>query len=766
MTSDVSPQNLAARFQAGLACHQRGQLTEARRVYEEVLEAAPTHFDALHLLGVLALQNNNPAEAAALIGKAIAANPASPLQADAYVNRASALKALKDLDAALACTDQAIVLRPDHAPAHYNRGNILRELGRLSEAIASFHASLQIAGNNAEAFYNLGLCQADLGENAGAVACFQTALELGAPPAEVHSRLAFALRALDLGAEALASFNAVIALRPKDALAYSNRGVVLQDLGRNDEALADYNAALALSPNAAAVYGNRGVLLRLQGKLEAAAADFAEAVKRRPDSAKDHYNLATTLGELKRYADADAAFTRVVELDPQYPFAFGAWLHGRMMLCAWNGYQSNVARLEEMVARGLPVTPTLALIGLSDSLALHSKAAAVWAADKCPPDASLGPIAPQAGDKIRLEYFSADFRQHPVAALSAGLFEAHDRARLEVIAFSTGSGDGDPMHRRLKAAFDRFIDVRGQSDAEIAALARSLKIDIAIDLTGYTGGARTGIFARRAAPVQVSYLGYPGTMGASFIDYMIADRTLVPATAQPFYTEKMAYLTSFQVNDRKREAPAQPFTRAALGLPEAGFVFACFNNPFKITPPVFDAWMRILKAAPGAVLFLTAEGVAAANLKREAAARGIEAARVIIGGKVPTAEYWARLRAADLFLDTFPFGAHSSASDALWAGLPLLTCAGESYAARVAASLLTALGVPELIAADRAAYEARAIALAQDAAQLGALKQRITANRLTTPLFDTSGFTRAIEAAFTEMLRRQRAGLPPDHFTV
>ena len=693
----TSAADLAANLQRGLTHHQHGRLAEARAVYEDILQSAPTHFDALHLLGVLTQQQGNAAEAARLIGAALQAHPQNA---------------------------------------------------------------------NDAALYNLGLCQSDLGDLAAAVTSFRRALDHGAEPLEIHSRLAVALRKLGRMEEALASFDAILALRPKDALTRGNRAVVLQDLGRFAEAMADFNAALALKPDAAVIYANRGILRRVQGDLEGAAADFAAAASRRPDAPKYVYNLATALGDLKRYAEADAAFTKVMELNPAYPFAFGAWLNGRMMLCDWRDYDANLARLEGMVAEGRAVTPTLALIGLSDSLALHAKAAAVWAADKCPPDDALGPIARRDGDKIRLGYFSADFRQHPVAQLAAGLFEAHDRARFEVIAFSTGPGDGDPMRRRLESAFDRFIDVRGKSDTEVAALAREIGIDIAIDLGGYTGGARTGIFALRAAPVQVAYLGYPGTMGTSFIDYMIADATLVPAAAPPFYTEHMAYLPSFQVNDRKREAPVQPFTRTALGLPETGFVFACFNNPFKITPPVFDAWVRILKAVPGAVLFLTAEGIAAANLKREASARGIDPARVIIGGKVPTAEYWARLRAADLFLDTFPFGAHSTASDALWAGLPLLTCPGESYAARVAASLLTALDVPALIAPDRAAYEARAIALAHDAAQLGALKQKIVANRLTTRLFDTVGFTRNIEAAFTEMLRRQRAGLSPELFTV
>jgi predicted O-linked N-acetylglucosamine transferase (SPINDLY family) len=366
-------------------------------------------------------------------------------------------------------------------------------------------------------------------------------------------------------------------------------------------------------------------------------------------------------------------------------------------------------------------------------------------------------------------YFSADFREHPVAQLLVELLERHDRSRFAVSGFSFGPDTGDALRQRVAAACERFVDVRERADAEVALLARELELDIAVDLTGFTDGCRPNIFALRAAPIQVSYLGYPATMGAPYIDYLIADATVVPPAQQRHYAERIAYLPhSFLVTDTTRAVAARAFTRTELGLPEHGVVFCAFHNSYKIVPATFGRWMRILERVPDSVLWLREENAyATANLRQEAARRGVDGNRLIFAPRMPSpAEHLARQRCADLFLDALPYNAHTTASDALWAGLPVLTCLGETFAGRVAASLLHAIGLPELVTATTEAYEAMAIALATDPARLGALKEKLARNRLTTPLFDTVRFARHLEAAYTAMYERHQADLPPDHIVV
>jgi predicted O-linked N-acetylglucosamine transferase (SPINDLY family) len=350
----------------------------------------------------------------------------------------------------------------------------------------------------------------------------------------------------------------------------------------------------------------------------------------------------------------------------------------------------------------------------------------------------------------------------------AELFERHDRAKFEWVAFSFGPDAKDEMRKRVSTAFDRFIDVRNRSDMDIAHLSRSLEIDIAVDLKGFTYDMRVGIFSYRAAPVQVGYLGYPGTMGAAYIDYLIADGTLIPQSSQQHYSEKIAYLpNSYQVNDRKRAIADKAFTRRELGLPDAGFVFCCFNDSYKITPHTFNGWMRILKRVPESVLWLLEGNRAAGDHFRKLAEQsGVSAQRLIFATRLPLAEHLARHRTADLFLDTFPCNAHTTGSDALWAGLPLLTCMGEAFASRVAASLLNAIDLPELITTTQEQYEALAVELATDAERLGQIRRKLQSNRLNAPLFDSELFARHIENAYSQMYERYQADLPPEHIHV
>ncbi len=423
-----------------------------------------------------------------------------------------------------------------------------------------------------------------------------------------------------------------------------------------------------------------------------------------------------------------------------------------------------IAGLISRVNAGRQAAQPLITLALSDDLQLQRRVAEIATAAYDSVASPLPAISPKRRREIiRLGYYSADFHGHATANLAAGLFELHDRKRFELVALSFGPNRNDPMRQRLIKAFDRFIDVSQRSDHEVAQLSRDLEIDIALDLKGYTRDARPGIFMQRAAPIQVNYLGFPGTMAANCIDYIVADPIVIPQASRAHYSENVAYLPhSYQVNDRNR-APAGPeSSRTQLELPPDAFIFCSFNSPYKITPATFDGWMRILRRVPKSLLWLYADNQAAAgNLRREAAQRGVDGVRIRFAMPVPQAQHLARQAAADLFLDAFPCGAHTTASDALWMGLPVLTRTGESFQSRVAASLLLAIGLPELVTTADDQYEAMAISLATDPPRMAAVRARLRANRLTTPLFDTALYTQHLEQAFREMHERYQAGLTP-----
>jgi predicted O-linked N-acetylglucosamine transferase (SPINDLY family) len=568
---------------------------------------------------------------------------------------------------------------------------------------------------------------------------------------------------------ALTCYEQATLLEPNYAIAFSNRAAIFKELGKFDVALESYNQALTLSPGNAEDYSNRAVVLTSLHRAEEAIADCEQAILLLPTLHKAHYNLGLALLALKKIDEAVLAFSNALTLYPQYENLSGLLLHTQMKLCAWQDFQDKVPYLIENIHNGYKVSSAFPIFAFADDLVLQRKSAEIWSADKHPYNSSLGPITKRPRyPKIRLGYFSADFHNHATAYLMAELFERHDKSKFELIAFSFGPETKDKMQLRVSQAFDHFINVASLSDLEVALLSRELGIDIAIDLKGVTQDYRLGIFSYRAAPIQVSYLGYPGTLGADYIDYLIADKTLIPPQSQQHYSEKIVYLpNSYQVNDRHRVIAAKQFTKQELGLPEDAFVFCCFNNNFKITPEVFDSWVRILKSIDGSVLWLLQDNpTAALNLQKEAARRGLDPSRLVFANRMDLPEHLARHKAADLFLDTTPCNAHTTASDALWAGLPLITCMGESFASRVAASLLNAIGLSELVTDSQAEYDKLAIELATTPAKLKTLKERLERNRLTTPLFDTELFTKHIEAAYIQIYERYQGDLSPEHIEV
>ena len=652
------------------------------------------------------------------------------------------------------------VLQTDskNLPALHILGLIKASQSNYKEAADYLARAARIHPNDASIQYNLAKALSDSGNDKDALTHHKKAVALA--PNNPEAWLSYGKSASNLGRyeDALVWYGNALSLKPDYAEASLNKGATLKELQRYEEAIAFAEQALSINPNLAEAWTNKGVALKALKRYDEAIAHYDKALSLKPDYHEAWTNKGATLHELKRYDEAIAHYDKALSLKPDIDWIAGDLLHTKMKICSWSGLEEVLESISKKVVANEKVINPFALLSLNDDALLHKKSSEIYAQSRYPFNLVLGPIlrCPQSR-KIRVGYFSADFKDHAVSILTAELYELHDKNKFEIIAFSFGVDDKSPMRLRLSQAFNQFIDVSNMSDLKIAELSRNLHIDIAVDLGGYTQDSRTGIFSYRAAPIQISYIGYLGTMGAEYYDYLLADKTIVPNELQKFYSEKIIYLPSYQANDRKRTISERQFSKKELGIPEAGFVFCCFNNNYKILPSTFDGWMRILNAVEGSVLFLYADNEwAKANLIKEAGLRGIDSVRLIFGGRISSEEYLARYRVCDLFLDTFPYNAGTTASDALWVGLPVLTLMGQSFASRMAASLLNAIGLSELITTTQEEYEALAIELANNPQKLGSIKLRLAHNRLTTPLFDTPLFTKNLEATFIKMYEEPR----------
>jgi protein O-GlcNAc transferase len=765
MTTDNEARAEAA-FRQAHALHQQGRLDEAGALYRQVLQWEPRHFHALHLLGVIALQQQHAELALDWIGRALSIAPQSVV---AHVNLGNAQHQLGRFEAAIASYDSAIALKPDLAEAFYNRGNVLRELEQYQAAAHSYDRAIALKAGYVDAHLNRGLALSDLKHYEAAIASYDAAIAINPAYAEAYYNRGNALRDQRRYEAAVASYDKAIALQPGYFDAHLNRGSALLESRRYIAAVAGYDRAIALRPDFANAYLNRGSALQHLQRYADAIASYDKAIAITPNHAEAYCYRGNVLRELRDFEAAVASYDKAIALECDLKDLYANRRHFLMQICDWRDLDADLARLTAGIESGEVEANPFFMLALSDSAALQKKAAESWVRKQHPPNSAL-PAIPKyrSHGRIRIGYFSTDYHAHATAYLAAGLFDMHDRSQFDVTAFSFGPDSGDPMRMRLKAACHEFIEVRDKSDREVAILARDREIDIAVDLKGFTQDNRAGIFALRPAPLQVNFLGYPGTMSADYIDYLVADDTLIPEVNRRHYAEKIIYLPdSYQVNDAHRAIADRVFTREELGLPPVGFVFCCFNNNYKIMPGTFDIWMRILRRVEGSVLWLFEDNpTAARNLRLEAARRDIRAERLIFAKRMPLPEHLARHRAADLFIDTLPCNAHTTASDALWAGLPVLTCPGEAFAARVAASLLSAIRLPELIAATPEHYEELAVALATDPERLADIKRRLAERRLTAPLFDTQLYTRRLEAAYTAIVERYRADLPAEHIHV
>ena len=732
----------------------------------EVLKRNKRHFDALYLLGVIRRQQGRNDEALDLILSALKRNPSS---VDALTTCGLVLYALGRPEEAIKYYDRALLFRGDDAEVFNNRGAALRELNRHDEALASYDKALKFNPDYPEAHNNRGNALKELKRPEEALASYDRALAIR--PAYVNAVIGrgMALQELKRYEEALASFDKALAAQPSSALALYSRGTVLHEMKRWAEALESYDQAITLKPDYAEAYSNRGLTLQELKQPDAAVASYDKAIALNPYQAKAWLGLGSVFCDLRLYEEAFDPFDKAVKLEPDLTGAEGTRLQLKMHQCDWSFFDAECNHLMASIRDGKVNAQPFQLLAIPSSCEEQKIYAERWVAYEYPRTGK--PVwrgERYNHDRIRIAYLSADFRQHAVSSVIAGLFECHDKARFDVTAISFGPDDKSEMRQRLKASFEHFIDANTYSDEQVAGLVKEAEIDIAIDLMGFTTDLRTNIFARRPAPIQVNYLGYLATMGAKFIDYIIADNIVIPENQRGSYSEKVVYLpNSFMPGDRMRRISEKKFTRAEHGLPREGFVFCCFNNNYKLTPDVYDIWMRILKQVEGSVLWLFAGSTSIErNLRNEAAARGINAERLIFAPFMPPPEHLARLRLADLFLDTLPYNAGATASDALWVGLPVLTRIGDTFVGRMAASVLYAIDLPELITTTPEAYERMAIDLATHPEKLAPIKRKLADNRLATPLFDTKNFTKHIEAAYAAMHERHQAGLAPDHIVV
>ena len=756
--------NVEILYELSVVNAQLGRLQAALKLVERALARdagiALLHFHRAELLAAL----RRTEDAVAAYRQALAIEPG---HVDALNGLGDSLIGLGRVADALPLLERAVALRPDHVPALNNRANALQLLGRTGEALQGFDLALACSPGNPYVLFNRASTLLSLKRYAEAEADSRQAM--AQDPNFVGPRFNLGKAQARQGklADALATFDKLIAMQPGNAAAWCERGSLLAGMQRPKEAWVCYDKALALDPNLADAWYASAVLYSTFSQHEAALKCFRRVLALQPNNAEASCRLGETLRPLGRDEEAVIAFEDSLRIDPDHPFVLGqiAWL--KLHRCSWQGIDALVDKVVSGMRAGKPAAMPLDLITMSDSAQDQLRCARICAQQTYkPPSATVWQGERYRKAKIRLAYISADFRDHAVSLLIAGLLEKHDRSRFELFGYSLLGESAGQLGVRARHAFDHFAVVKDVPDLDVARQLREQEIDIAVDLMGPTLHSRPEIFALRPCPVQVNYLGYAGTMGTDFHDYIIADAYVIPPGMERHYTEKVVRLPdTFQCNDSQRDAVTRASSRTAAGLPEGSVVYCCVNNSAKFSPAIFDSWARILREVPRSVLWLAAaHPILQGNLQKEARARDVEPERLVFAPHVKDyAEHLARLSLADAFLDTLPYNAHTTASDALWAGVPVVTRPGEALAARVAGSLLHAIGMRELITNTPEEYEALAVRLGKDPEFLAATKAKLAANRTTQPLFDTDRFRRHIEAAYIAMWGRvQRGELPAD----
>jgi predicted O-linked N-acetylglucosamine transferase (SPINDLY family) len=718
------------KLKRAVELHSRGDSRQAAALYADILQTDPGHPDALHLMGVTETQRGRPESGLALIAKSLAVNPHQPV---AIANQGNAHLALNRPAEALASYDRALSLAPDYPLAVFGRGNALAALGRAEEALSNFDRALQLVPKFAAALNARGGVLVKLQRYAEALGAFDRALELAPTLAQAHLGRAGALLGSGKHVDALRSIDRALECKPDYAEALVERGHALSELGDIAAAIEAYDRAIDFNAALAIAWFSRGLALSM----------------------------------LARHREAAESLGSALQINPAYPYASGALLHAQLQIADWSDHTARSRAVSECTERGERVDFPFSFLAICDSPPLQLKCARQLAALQ-PARTPLFAARGSRHERIRIAYISADFLEHPTSYLLAGVFERHDRRRFETIGIALREDEQSPTAQRIRAGFERWIPAGSRSAEMLARLIADLQVDIAVDLMGYTGEHRAELFAHRPAPLQVNYLGFPATTGSRHIDYLIADQFLIPEERQGDYSECIAYLPEcFQANDDRRiAAPAAP-TREQARLPAAAFIWCSFHSTYKLNPSLFDIWIRLLRAVPGSVLWLLGgKPEIEDNLRREARSRGVDPELLVFAQPEPYARHLARLPLANLCLDTYPFNGGATTSDSLWAGVPVVTCSGDSYAARMSGSLLTALGLSNLAASSLQEYERLALSLAQNAGRLEGVRATLARQKTASALFDTDRFRRHLEAAFTAMVDRRRGGLPPATFRV
>jgi predicted O-linked N-acetylglucosamine transferase (SPINDLY family) len=809
-------------FQQGIEAHKAGQVQKAHRLYAAILKVQPKHPDANHNTGLLTVGFGKIELALPYFKAALEANPNiaqfwySHIVALIKLERLIDAKALLDqakgkgikgadfdqLEQKLNDTNKALSIRPDSADAHYNMGVTLQKQGKLEETIEAYNKAIALKPDYANAYYNMGIALQDQGKLEEAIEAYNKATALKPDYVKAYNNMGTTLQEQGKLEEAMEAYNKALVIKPDYAEAYNNMGNALQDQGKLEEAMEAYNKAIALKPDYAEAYNNMGNAFKKQGKLEEAIevynkalalkSDYAEAynnmgnafkkqgkleeaievynkaIALKPDYANAFYNMAMALQEQGKLEEAIEACNKALVIKPDHEAARTHKLHQQAHICNWESIAEDVHLIPGLGTSEKDVPP-FSLLPLEDAPERHLARSKVYAKVNCPQKPLPLKVRPSKRPKrIRIGYFSTDFKEHPVAYLIAKVLEQHNRDQFEVFGYSIYGSSSCAMRQRLEKSFDSFVDVQSMSDRDIALLARRDNIDIAVDLNGYTTNARTGIFAYRAAPIQINYLGYPGTMGSNFMDYIVSDRFLIPVKNQKYFSEKQLYLpNTYLPTDDTLSISSQPTSRSDLGLPESSIVFCAINNTYKINQHVFDIWMRLLERVSGSVLWLfETNKFVKANLRKEANKRGVKSDRLVFAKKVNHKKYLSQFQQVDIFLDTFTYNAGATASNALWAGLPVVTKIGQNYTARMAGSMLNAVGLPELITETEKDYEALILELATNPKKLSEVKEKLANNRLTQPLFNTELYTKHLENGYQQAYQNYFDGNLPQTIIV
>ena len=767
--------NVDEKIQLGLKNHQSGNLLQAENIYKEILRDQPNNFYALNYLGILYYQFRNYDSAIEYIKKALQLNPSA---ADAYYNLGNIYKDSGQLDEAINCFQKALELNPDNADAYNNEGIIYKDKRRLDEAITCFQKAIQLNPNHVIAHYNLGIIFKEKKQIDEAINCFQKALKLNPNIFAAYYNLGIIFQEKKQLDDAIAYYHEALKLNPNLADLYFNLGTASQEKLKIDDAIFYYQKALKMNPNLLDAYCNLGTAFQEKGQIDDAIAYYRKAIQLNPALPDAYYNLGNALQDKMQFDYAITCYQKAIQLNPDFAEAYSRLVYQFRKTCAWQELKAMTAKLDGLTKKALDTgtktaeSPFLSIIRHADPF-LNFAIAKSWSRDIARTMSNLKirfsfDGRRKAKTKIIIGYLSNDFRNHATAHLMCSLFGLHNRDEFKIFCYSYGKDDGSYYRTQIQHDCDEFVDISSLSYDAAARCIYEDQIDILVDLKGYTQGNRIAICALRPAPVQVCYLGFPGTTGADFFDYIITDKIVTPKDQAPYYSENFVYLPyCYQVNDHTQSISNKDWKKENFGLPENCFLFCSFNHPYKIDPIMFDVWMRILQQVSEGILWLLfGNKIAEENLKREAEARGIKSERLFFAETLPKCEHLLRLRFADLALDTRIVNGHTTTSDALWAGVPLITLKGSHFASRVSSSILSAMWLPELITHSLQEYEALAVKLAHNPAELQEIRQTIARNRSVATLFDTPRFVRNIETAYKEMWEIFLAGKAPQQIEV